>query len=230
MKRIILVLLTVVTVIALIRVGRHLASLGPGPEPGLDLDGPARAANVAYGRFVLWELHPDDTVRIVELITQVNATDSQARIDGPMLRSGDKVLTLKIIGGQMVDQTNHQAVDGKRTYLSTQYLINVSGNQFGYDMRVDHPPHLHINNEERSISIGVDPKPYHQEIIAVAVPVKARLIRIYDYQPYRHVRLEEWDIFYYDVSKIQAHVSIHLTYRPDRDAPSLDRVAVEAVR
>ena len=89
---------------------------------------------------------------------------------------------------------------------------------------------VYSTKKKIAASIGVDPKPYHQEIIAVAVPVKARLIRIYDYQPYRHVRLEEWDIFYYDVSKIQAHVSIHLTYRPDRDAPSLDRVAVEAVR
>ena len=39
-----------------------------------------------------------------------------------------------------------------------------------------------------------------------------------------------WDVFYYDVTDIQTHISIRITYRPADDAPSLDWTAVEAAR
>ena len=64
----------------------------------------------------------------------------------------------------------------------------------------------------------------------VAIPVEARITNIYDYQPYRHITLGEWDVFYYDTSTISEHVSIHISYRPASDTSSLNWTTVEASR
>lgn len=206
--------------------------LGPfRPEPGLDLDGHPRAADVAPRRFVLWELHPDDTVRVVELLTLPAAEEGLPHpVNGQSLRPGDEVLELAWIGGELVDQHTAEEVYRGRTYLRTSYWLRVSGRQYGYDMRIDHPPHLHVSGDGRLLSIGIDPKSYAQETIAVAVPVTARLTRIFDHQPYRHVTSSGWDVFYYDTTEIQGHVSIHIDYRPEGDAPPLDWAAVETSR
>jgi hypothetical protein len=205
--------------------------VGPlAPEPGLDLNGQARAANVAPHRFSLWELHPDDTARVVELFTFPGIATAQTKVNSPNLISGDEVISFDPIGGRLVSQTIHEGVYHGRPYRVSQYTLHTSRDRYGYDMLIDHPPHLHINGANRLISIGVDPKSFAQEIFAVAIPVDARLRRIYDHQPYRHVTMAGWDIFYYDVTDIRAHVSIHITYRPAGDAPPLDWAAVEAAR
>jgi hypothetical protein len=180
---------------------------------------------------VLWELHADDTVRVVELLAQSHVEKGMPyQICGQSLRSGDTTLTQKWIGGEVMDKHTFDEVYRGKTYQRTCYRLSASSRQFGYDMRIDHPPHLHIRDAERLISIGIDRKVYNQEIIAVAIPTSARLKRIYDYQPYRHVAMDEWDVFYYDTSQITRHISIHIAYRPGNDASALDWAAVEASR
>jgi hypothetical protein len=200
------------------------------PEPGVNLKGVPHTSNVAPRRFALWELHANDTVRLVEVITDPGDKGSQTWAIGPSLRSGDKVLSGQIIGGELLQKDTYEEVYLGRTYLRPRYKLKVSHNTFGYDMRVNHPPHLHINGDDRLISIGVDPKSYAQEIIAIAIPVEARITGIYDHQPYRHITLGQWDVFYYDTSKISGHVSIHINYHPASDAPSLNWTTVEASR
>ncbi len=218
----------VVAILALVGVWLYVGPLAPEPE--IDLDGQARAASAAPRRFSLWELHPDDTVRVIELFTTSGAEGARVQVNSPSLRSGDEVLALEPIGGRLVGQTTHEDVYGGINYLKIQYTLRASRDRYGYDMRLDRPPHLHINGAERLISLGIDPKSFAQEIFAVAIPVDARLRRIYDYQPYRRVTMAGWDIFYYDVTDIQTHISIHITYRPADDAPPLDWTAVEAAR
>lgn len=206
--------------------------LGPlRPEPGVNLEGAPRAAHVMPSRFVLWELHADDSVRVVELLTQSFVqTGAIYQVCGQTLTPQASILTQAWIGGNLVGERIFEEVYNRKTYLRTCYDLGVSGNQYGYDMRIDHPPHLHIRDNERLISLGIDPKDYAQEIIAVAIPVSARVRRIYDYRPYRHITLDEWDVFYYDTTKITGHISIHIAYRPRSDARPLDWVTVEANR
>lgn len=223
--------LRVVLVILIIAVFGIWLYVGPlRPEPGLDLDGQTRTADITPRRFVLWELHPGDTVRVVELLTLSSIEDSPHRVSGQSLQPEDDVLALEFIGGELVRQNTVEEVYRGGSYLRTSYWLSISSKQYGYDMCIDHPPHLHQRGKGRLLSIGVDPKTYAQEILAIAVPINARLKRIYDYQPYRHITLSGWDIFYYDATDIQGHVSIHIAYRPDGDASSLDWAAVEANR
>lgn len=218
----------IAAILAMVGVWLYLGPLAP--EPRLD-PGEPRAAKVTPRRFVLWELHADDTVRVVDLLTRSDLTKGMPyQVSGQSLRPGDKVLSVKWIGGKLVDQQTLDDVYRGKTYLRKIYWLRISASQYGYDMRINHVPHLHINGERRLISIGVDPKTYRQEIITVAVPVSARLRRIYDYQPYRHIVLDEWDVFYYDPTDIQGHVSIHIEYSPSKDAPSLEWVKVETSR
>jgi len=218
----------VVAILAMVGVWLYVGPLAP--EPGINLTGESRATSVTPRRFVLWELHADDTVRVVELYAKANAAGSLALVCNQVLNSRDDVLSLKTIGGRLSDKGVYEEEYRGKTYERPWYMLDVTHDQHGYDARIDHPPHLHINGDERLISIGVDPKAYAQETIAVAIPVSARLRRIYDHQPYHHVTLEEWDVFYYDLTDIQGHVSIHIAYTPGEDAPSLDWDTVEASR
>jgi DNA-directed RNA polymerase subunit RPC12/RpoP len=219
----------IVAILAMVGVWLYVGPLAP--EPGLNLGGEPRAANVTPRRFVLWELHADDTVRVVELLTQSRVEKGMPyQVCGQTLRPEDTALSREWVGGKLMDKHTFEEVYHGKTYLRTCYWLSASSNQYGYDMRINHPPHLHIRDNERSISLGIEPKDYDQEIIAVAVPIDARLKRIYDYQPYRHITLGEWDVFYYDTTKITGHISIHITYRPGGDVPPLDWAAVEASR
>ena len=206
--------------------------VGPlAPEPGLNLERDPRAANVTPRRFSLWELHAEDTTRIVEVVTDSGAAGSQVRVNGPSLLPSSEIVALEFVGGRPVDQTAYEDAYRGTTYRRTRYKLLASRNQYGYDMWVHRPPHLHINGENRLISIGIDPTDfYEQAIIAVAIPVDARIKRIFDHQPYQHVTLAGWDVFYYDVTNIQTHVSIHITYRPGDEAPPLDWTKVDATR
>jgi hypothetical protein len=221
-------IILVAAILAMVGVWLYVGPLAP--EPGIDLTGEPRAASVTPRRFVLWELHADDTVRVVELHAKADAAGSMALMCNQVLNSRDDVLSLETIGGRLSDEGVYEEEYGGKTYERPWYMLDATRDQYGYAARIDRPPHLHINGDERLISIGVDPKTYAQETIAVAIPVSARLRRIYDHQPYRHVTLDEWDIFYYDLTDIQGHVSIHIAYTPGEDAPSLDWSTVEASR
>ena len=221
-------IILVVAILAMVGVWLYVGPLAP--EPGLNLGGEPRAANVTPRRFVLWELHADDTVRVVELYVKANAAGSMALVCNQVLNSCDDVLSLKTIGGGLSEEGVYEEEYRGKTYERPWYMLDVTRDQYGYAARIDQPPHLHISGDERLISIGVDPKTYAQETIAVAIPVSARLNRIYDYRPYRHITLDEWDIFYYDLTDIQGHVSIHIAYTPGEAAPPIDWSTVEASR
>jgi hypothetical protein len=81
--------LRVVLVILIIAVFGIWLYVGPlRPEPGLDLDGQTRAADITPRRFVLWELHPGD-------------------VEGPVL-SGQFGGPVSTGGGEAVDMRGSQ--------------------------------------------------------------------------------------------------------------------------
>jgi DNA-directed RNA polymerase subunit RPC12/RpoP len=222
-------IILVAAILAMVGVWLYVGPLAP--EPGVNLTGESRATSVTPRRFVLWELHADDTIRVVELLTQSRVEKGLPyQVCGQTLRPEDDILSQEWIGGRLTDKHIFEEVYHGKTYLRTCYWLSASSNHYGYDMHINHPPHLHIRDNERLISLGIEPKSYAQEIIVVAIPVNARLMRIYDYQPYRHITLEGWDAFYYDTTEISKHVSIHITYRPGDDVPPLDWATVEASR
>ena len=49
-------------------------------------DAEPRAANAVPRRFVLWELHSDDTVRVVELLTPSPVDAGRGKVCGQTLR------------------------------------------------------------------------------------------------------------------------------------------------
>jgi len=200
------------------------------PEPGIGMQGESRARNVSPRRFSLWELHSSDEVRIVDIVTDPGKKGQRQWVAGPSLRPDDKILSEQIIGGSLIKRTVDDDYYGGTTYLRPGFFIQSAFDNVGYDMWVKTPPYLHIGEDSRLISIGVDPKSYQQEIIAVAIPVESRIMQISDYQPYRHISIDDWDIFYYDVSDIQGHVSIHIMYRPGGKAKALDWPTVELRR
>lgn len=200
------------------------------PEPGTDIQGEPRARNVWPRRFSLWELHASDNVRIVDIVTNPDKKGQQFRVSGPSLRADDKILSEQIVGGRLLKRENYDDTYRGVTYVRSNFLVQSTSDNVGYDMWVKAPPHLHISEDSRLISIGVDPKDYRQEIIAVAIPIDSQVTRISDYQPYRHVTMGDWDIFYYDVSNIGGHISIHIAYLPGGKADTLNWPHVELRR
>jgi DNA-directed RNA polymerase subunit RPC12/RpoP len=148
-----------VAILAMVGVWLYVGPLAP--EPGINLTGESRATSVTPRRFVLWELHADDTVRVVELYTKANAAGSQALVCNQVLNSRDDVLSLKTIGGRLSDKGVYEEEYRGKTYERPWYMLDVTRDQYGYDARIDRPPHLHINGDKRLISIGVDPKTSH---------------------------------------------------------------------
>lgn len=131
--------------------------LGPsGPEPKLSLDNRPRAADVKPQRFVLWELHADDTARVVELITHSTESGKTYQVNGQSLLPDSQVVSLRFIGGELANQFTTEEVWRGRTFLQTQYWLNGFDDRYGYDMRIARPPHLHINGAERLISLGIE--------------------------------------------------------------------------
>jgi hypothetical protein len=194
------------------------------------MQGEPRARNVSPRRFCLWELHSSDEVRIVDIVTDPGRKEQRLWVSGPSLRSNDKILSEQIIGGTLLQRTLNNDYYGGITNLRPNFFIRPTSDNVGYDMWVKTPPHLHVDGDNRLISIGVDPKAFQQEIIAVAIPVDSQILLINDYQPYRHITIGEWDVFYYDVSDIGGHVSIHIIYRPGGKASALDWPTVELRR
>jgi hypothetical protein len=200
------------------------------PEPGTDLQGKPHARNVSPRRFSLWELHASDSVRIVDIVTDPKKKGQRFWVTGPSLRPTDKILSEQIIGGRLLKRANSADDYQGVSYLRPGFYVRSTSDSVGCDMWVKKPPHLHLIEEDRLISIGVAPKDYQQEIIAVAIPIDSQIIFLKDYQPYRHIIMGDWDIFYYDVSNIEEHVSIHIAYRPGDKANPLDWPNVELRR
>ncbi|MBN1219041.1 MAG: hypothetical protein JXM69_08935 [Anaerolineae bacterium] len=216
-------------------IGQYIADAGRDVaeeiiKPGSKAEGKPHARNVVPRRFSLWELYSNDTVRIVEIITNPGAKDQKHWVVGPSLRPGDKILAESAIGGHLLQQKTYEEVYGGETYLRHEYQLKVEYDQFGYELQVKRPPHLHIYGEDRLISLGVDPKSYAEEIFAVAIPKDAFVTSIFDYQPYRYLERGDWDIFFYDTSNIGEHASIHISYRTGGQAAALDWRTVEAGR
>jgi hypothetical protein len=210
----------------------HSATL-PVNQPAsewLNIGGEPRAYNISQRSFDLWELYADDSVRFINLYYDSNGAGHDKWFWGPSLRPGDNVLSFKTINGQLISQETYEEEYRGNSYYYIGYVVRASQNESGIEMLL-RPPHLHIRETDRLISIGIDPQTkYAQDIIAVAIPSSANITRIYDYQPYRHITIDEWDVFYYDVTFIQGHVSIHISYVPSGNASPLDWTEVEASR
>lgn len=207
--------------------------VGPlAPEPKVSGAQTPRAATVTPRCFKLWELHPEDMARSVEVVTAPSAIRTQVRLYGPSLRATDAIVSFAAIGGELTQPPilSQETYRGQ-TYQRPEYVLRTVSDRYGYDLVAAHPPHLHDQGAQRTFSLGIDPHAeYAQEIIAVALPAAARIESLYDYKPYRQVALAGWDVFYYDVSAITRHISIHIRYRPAEDLPVLDWQAVAAQR
>jgi len=199
-----------------------------------DMGGEPRASNVTPRLFYLWEFYPDDTVRVVKTITEHNVSGSLVSIDSPALKSTDQIISVDMINGQLLTQSTFEF--GDRGRMRVKYKLIASQNQYGYETLLDDPVHLHTTvkgepRPDRLLSIGYDPQSYFGEhIVAVAIPLEMRIISVHDYPPYRHITMGGWDVFYYDVTDIASHISIHILYEPCGNASTLDWVEVEAGR
>lgn len=204
-------------------------------EPVPTIGGEPRLSYVTPRIFKLFEFHSDDSVRIVEIVTEDDVVGSHVDIWGPYMKADNESLEIEFINAELVDRTIYTDVYRDRTWYYHQYTIVPLQNTYGYDALTD-KKFLHTMQQgrprsDRLISIGTDPQSYYEQWVdAVAIPLDAEVTRVYDYQPYRYITLEGWGIYYYDTTEITSHVSLHITYVPGEDAPSLDWAEVEALR
>jgi hypothetical protein len=194
------------------------------------IGGEQRAADVKTSQFYLWEFHPDDTVRQVRMLLRQNVQGQKVAIGGPWLESYDDILSFSVINGSLIDKTPQERDNrGVMNYFYSYYIL-VNDDQYGFDI-LTKAGYLHIRETDRLLSIGADPQTYDAQYIhAIAIPQSATVTSIYDYEPYRHIVLGGWDVYYYDVTDISSHVSIHITYVSGEDALELSWSEVEAAR
>lgn len=222
-----------VTIMALVAVVGVWLYIGPlAPEVSLSFNEEPHAVSGVPRRFILWELHSDDTVRVVDLATNPQSQGLTCPYCGVSLWNTDDVISQRWIGGSVRGERTKEEVYRGETYLRTCYMVQISdGNHYGFDMRFTHLPHVHIQQDKRLFNLGMDPwEGRVQEIVAVAIPVDARIVRIYDYQPYRHIIVGDWDVLYYDITSITSHVTLSTDYVSGDDAPPLDPFYLEAHR
>jgi len=194
------------------------------------IGGESRAANAGRVSFSLYQFNSDDTVRIVNIILIPGDGGTITNIWSPWLRPGDEMLDVTFINAVLVSQYSYEEEYHGRIDTCYNYVVNAWDDHYGYDMLTARG-YLHVREADRLLSIGSDPQDYYSNyIVAVAVPLSAEITRINDYQPYRHITLDEWDVFYYDTTDITSHVSIHITYIPGVYAPPLDWSEVESSR
>ncbi|MEA1958358.1 MAG: zinc ribbon domain-containing protein [Chloroflexota bacterium] len=203
-------------------------------EPGTDwieyIGGEPRAADIGRVSFDLYQCNSDDTVRIVNIKLIPGDGGTVTNIWSPWFRPGDELLTVDFINAELIEQYPYEEEYYGRLDTCYKYIVEAADDHYGYDMLTNHA-YLHIRSTDRLLSIGPNPQSYYaQDIIAVAVPLSANVTSIYNYSPYRHITLDDWDVFYYDVTDITSHVSIHIAYIPGEDAPPLNWSEVEALR
>lgn len=195
-----------------------------------DIGGEPHAANAGRVSFTLYQFNSDDTVRIVNTKLIPGDGGTTTNIWSPWLRPGDEMLDVDFINAVLISQYSYEEEYHGRLDTCYNYAVKAWDDHYGYDMLTARG-YLHVRETDRLISIGSDPQDYYsQDIAAVAVPLGANITSIYDYQPYRHITLDQWDVFYYDTTDITSHVSIHIAYIPGDDAPSLDWADVEELR
>jgi hypothetical protein len=194
------------------------------------IGGEPRATDVTPSQFYLWEFHSDDTVRQVRMVSRPNISGRQIAIGGPWLKSYDDILSFTLINGTLIDQTSQERDNrGVMNYCYSYYIL-ANDDRYGFDI-LTNQGYLHVRETDRLLSIGADPQSYDAQYIhAIAISQTANVTSIYDSQPYRHIIVGEWDVFYYDITNISSHVSIHISYIPGEDAPELDWAEVEAAR
>jgi len=108
-------------------------------EAIVEIENLPRASDVTPRIFDLWEFHSDDSVRRVLLLTDTSVEDSHVRVWAPSLRSGDNVLSLDTIGGQLTDQSTNEEEYRGIMYEETVYTLLAEDDEYGYDMLIDHP-------------------------------------------------------------------------------------------
>lgn len=194
------------------------------------IGGEPRAADIDRRHFNLFEYHVDDTVRIVTTVYMSGSGSTRTSMWSPWFRPGDEMLSVDFIHARLVEQSPYSEEYHGVLNTCYKYIIDTQSDHYGYDMLTNRG-YLHVRETDRLLSIGNDPQAYYaQDIVAVAIPQSATVTSIYDYEPYRHIALDGWDIYYYDATDISSHVSIHITYVPGGDAPELDWAEVEAAR
>jgi hypothetical protein len=193
-----------------------------GPASG-DTTGGSPAAAPEFSNFQLWEFHADDSLRFVDVVVQPGAGPKATTLSLPLRRAGDDVTSLEFIGAKLAGKQDVQEEYNGVTYQQLNLDLQTNADQYGFIARIAHPPHLHINDRDRLISIGFDPTPgWKQLVVVVAVPASAQVSQVYDYEPYKTAEMNGWKLYYYDVLGIQSHVSIHILFTPDADASPLD--------
>lgn len=195
------------------------ARAGAREEPGAA----AGEAAAHVGRaFELWELHPDDRVRFVTL-RRHERSGSEWRTSAPYLAAESHVLSENAIGASLSSRSETQPRYGDRTYVARVYTLAPSALTSGIDVMIEALPHIHRLGDSRLLSIGVDPQTkYTRRIVCVAVPSGSGPVETTDFQPYERSTVGAWDLLFYDTTSIDRHASIHVRYRPDRDASPLD--------
>ncbi len=194
----------------------------------IEIEGKPRSSDLETRRFVLWEFHSDDTVRVVEVKTLADWENLMiTNIFGQLLRPEDTILSVEWIGSNIMDEYTYEEDE----YLRTNYFVETNSRRFGYDMYFDHLPHLRIQSDDlRLITLGIEPKSYDQEVIAVAVPIGMEIEEVFKYMPYKQITLDDWNIFYYDTTAISGTASIRIRYRVGEDSEKLDARVVEESR
>jgi len=196
------------------------------------IGGAPRGTDVSPRFLDMWELHANDTVRVVLVFDKDPVfIGRQENLGAPLLDGYDEVKAVEFIGCEF-----NSTVTGSREYRGKEYCelyydVKIAQSKYGFDMYIDRPPHIHIYEWGRIFGVGVDHSPgWGQVIYVVAIPQSAELVEIYDFQPYRHIIIDEWHVFYYDLTNSTTHESIHIKYVPGDDAPPLDWTKVEAAR
>lgn len=200
--------------------------LRPRPRPA---EPPRTARATQRNCFELWELHPDDSVRVVSVTEKPDVPTTPVREESPYLRPGDEVLALELIGASLSGRNLASREYGGQPYVVHELLLTAFERRWGYEMRLAHPPHLRAQGDHRLLSIGVYPTSARRRVIVVAIPKGERAPDVTDLRPYRTEGLDGWELLFYDVTAVQAHASIHVRFRPGADAPSLDWRRVDSL-
>ena len=193
------------------------------------LSGEPRAFDANKSMFSLWEFRPDDTVRCIRVDTDSEDRVRKINFNGPWMHSSQELIDVDVYSGELIEYSFKEKEYKENNWELPTFTVSSSDYVCALEVLIDSPPYLHKLSTDtgepyRLISIGSDPQSYYdQDIIAIAIPIASNITDIYDYKPYRHITLHgKWDIFYYDRTDIDGHVSIHIKYEPQGVISSLD--------
>ena len=228
------------TALVVIVFSNFIVSADPDTSLNFQLGGASRAKSDLPRNFRLWTVYPDSRVRFQTAFYPAPAEVSTLQtltVAGPLVNTPADILSATYFGAVSVTTSllPGPGADSGRVYEAFELNRATEESAYGINVLISNPPYVSVSIDDvdteenegafREMAMGANPQDFYDQMVwALALPAgtqvkhaayalvsdnPANLLR-----PYRRANVDGWIVYYFDVTDLQANVTIRIRYLP----------------